>query len=398
MNLLKLIKYFLFGIFILIFIALIFQYVVNVKNTFPEPHPFKGEFIYNPYRNFDESKSRMANFHSHDRNFFGNEKEAVLAIQGLDSLYRYLGYDIISISDYQRINYYESKNKWFVPVYEHGFQYYKTHQLVLNAKKVSWLDFPFRQTLSNKQFIIDQLKKDTTSVITIVHPIYIKAYSFRDFKYLNNYNCLEIANHERHFSECYDTILSEGHPVFIMADDDGHHVTEMNNVGSSFNLVNCDLVRDSVLYALSTGRSIGVKFNLNSFTTNEEKKTALLKLPEIKSIAFNNDTLTVSLNQAVKTIKFIGQRGTVRNKIADCSTGSYFFGRHDTYIRIEIECNDGTVYFLNPYFRYNGIKLTDYAPSINVLKTWAWRSALLVILILTLIIRRYKNTCITTKK
>jgi hypothetical protein len=398
MKLFKFLRNILSGVIILILIALIFQYVINVKYTFPEPHPFKGEFIYNPYRNFDMSKSRRANFHSHDRKFFGNEKNATMAIKGLDSLYRYLGYDIISISDYQSINYYESKNKWFVPVYEHGFQYYKTHQLVLNAKKVSWLDFPFRQTLSNKQFVIDQLKQDTTSVITIVHPIYIKAYSFRDFKYLNNYNCLEIANHERLFSECYDTILSEGHPVFVMADDDGHHVTDMNNVGSSFNLVNSDLLRDSVLYALSTGRSIGVKFNLDSFTTNEEKKTALSKLPDVKAITFNNDTITVSLNKPVKAIKFIGQRGTERKKIANCSTGSYFFGRNDTYIRIEIECNDGTIYFFNPFFRFNGIKLKNSTSSINVFQTWAWRMAALVILILTLLIWRYKNICIATKK
>ena len=43
-----------------------------------------------------------------------------------------------------------------------------------------------------------------------------------DLRYLSNYNCLEIANHERPFTTYYDTILSAGHPVFIMADDDTH--------------------------------------------------------------------------------------------------------------------------------------------------------------------------------
>lgn len=391
MKIFKIITKFLLGICILTLILLILQYAVNPKYRFPEPHAFKGEYIYNPYRNFDATKWRIANFHAHDRKFFRNAESAAISIKNLDSLYKYFGYSIISISDYQFINNYENKNKWFVPVYEHGYQYYKNHQLVLNAKKVSWLDFPFRQTLSNKQFIIDRMKKDTTAFITIVHPHYRKAYSYRDFKYLSNYNAMEIANNKHLFTSSYDTILSEGHPVFIMADDDSHDLTNINDICSSFNLINTDMVKDSILNSLATGRSIGVKFNISSFKTNEEKRAGLLKLPEVNSITFKNDTLTVSLNQSVKSIKFIGQKGTEKKRMINCSTGAYFFSRQDTYIRTEIECNDGTIYFLNPLFRYNGIRLTDYAPSYDALKTWAWRSAVLIVLVLTFIIRKHKR-------
>jgi len=379
------------GLCFFILIILILQFVVNSKYTFPEPHAFRGEYIYNPYRNIDRTKWRMANFHAHTRKFLENRKRVDRSTQVLDSLYRYLGYSIISISDYQFINPYENKNKWFVPVYEHGYQYYKNHQLVLNAKKVSWQDFPFRQTLSNKQFIIDQLKKETTALVTLVHPILRKAYSYNDLKYLSNYNCLEIANHERLFTSYYDTILSEGHPVFIMADDDGHDMTNIKEVCSSFNLINTDLVKDSVLNSLKTGRSIGVKFNIIPIKTNEEKRAALLKLPEINSITFTNDTLSVSLDQVVKTIKFIGQQGTERKIITNCSTGSYFFNTNDTYIRTEIECDDGTLYFLNPFFRYDGIRLTYYAASQDTLKIWALRAAVIIVLIITIVIRNNKK-------
>jgi hypothetical protein len=371
--------------------------VVNPKYSFPEPHPFKGRHIYNPYLNSDPAKWGIGNFHAHTRKFFEHSNRAARSIPFLDSLYKSFGYCIISISDYQFINRYENKNEWFIPVYEHGFQYFKNHTLVLNAKKVNWLDFPFRQTLNNKQLIFDQLKKDTSVLLTMVHPIYRKAYSDIDFKYLGNYDCLEIANHERLFTECYDTVLSYGHPVFLMADDDSHDLTNIKDICSSFNLINCDLSKDSILKALRTGQSIGVKFNLDSYKTNEEKREALLNLPEINSITFKNDTLTVSLNQSVKTIKFIGQHGMEIKRFTDCTKGSCLFSNQDTYIRTEVECNEGTVFFLNPLFRYDGIKFSYYAPAFNVYKTWAWRSVTLFLLLLIFIIR-YRKRCITAKK
>jgi hypothetical protein len=386
MKILRIVIKFFLGICILIVIILTLQYLVTPKYTYAEPGVFAGDYIYNPYRLIDTAKWRMANFHAHTRKIFDKKNSASKSNILLDSIYKSFGYDIAGISDYQFINLYESKNKWFIPVYEHGYQYYKNHQLVLNAKKVSWLDFPFRQTLDNKQFIINRLKKNTSTLITIVHPFYRKAYSLNDLKYLTNYNCLEIANSNRIFTSYYDAALSYGHPVFIMADDDSHDLMNISDVCSSFNLINSDLVRDSVLNSLRTGRSIGVKFNISSYNTNEEKRAGLLKLPEIKSFTFKSDTLAVSLNKSVKIIKFIGQNGTEKKRITNCSNGAYFFSKEDTYIRTEIECNDGTIFFLNPLFRYDGIKLSEYAPSYNVLKTWTLRSAVISILILTLII------------
>ena len=386
---------FLIGLFLFISVILILQFVVNTKYTFPEPHPFLGKYIYNPYRNINNQKWERANFHAHTMKFLDPAKKVARSTFVLDSLYRSFGYDIIGISDYQTINNYEIKNKWFVPEYEHGYQYYKNHQLVLNAKKISWLDYPFRQTLSNKQFVIDRLKKDTSAFIAIVHPAYRKALSNHDFKYLSNYNCLEIANHERLFNEFYDSILSNGHPVFVMADDDSHDMTDIKDICSAYNMTNTDPIKDSVLKALSTGRSIAVKFNISSYKTNEEKRSALAKLPEINAIILKNDTLSVRLNQLVKTITFIGQDGLEKIRMTDSSVGSCYFSKEDTYLRTEIKCYDGTIYFLNPLIRWDGIRLTYYTPSVNVLKTWIWRSALIILLLITFIMTirndTYKN-------
>jgi hypothetical protein len=390
-KILKIIIYFFSGIFIFILIALTAQYAINAKFSFPEPHPFKGEYLYNPYKGMDGTKWQLCNLHVHTRLYLGTTNGRANSSEYLDSFYRYFDYKIIGISDYQSINTYESKNKWFIPEYEHGYQYYKNHHVVLNAKKVSWLDYFFRQTLSNKQFIINQLKKDTSVVLAIPHPVLRQALSFNDFKYLSNYNCLEIANNQKQFSAYYDTILSAGHPVFIMADDDAHDLRKIDEGCHSFNLVNTDLVKDSILNAIKTGRSIGVNFNISSYKTNEEKKIGLLKLPEIKNVSLKNDTFSVRLNQAVNSINFIGQNGAVKKFVTNTNTGSYLFTKEDTYIRTEIKCIDGTIYFLNPVFRYDGRRLSYYAPEFNAFKTWGLRAVVIALVLLIFFIRKNKK-------
>jgi hypothetical protein len=330
--------------------------------------------------------------HVHTRSYAGVTNGADNSNFFLDSIYRYFGYGIIGISDYQKINRYESSHKWFVPVYEHGFTYYKTHHLVLNAQKVSWLDLLFYQNLDNKQFMINHLKKDPGVVLTIPHPNLRQAYTYYEFKRLSNYNCLEICNNDRQFTFFYDTILSAGHPVFLMADDDAHNLTRIRDGIHCFNLINTDLVKDSVLHAIKTGRLVGVNFNVNSFRTNEEKKAALQKLPKISGITLIRDTLSVRLTAPVKTIKFIGQNGVEMKRTTDTSSGSYFFRTEDTYIRAEVLCNDSTIYYFNPVFRYDGNQLGGDTPVYDVSRTRIWRASVIIVLLsLFLLIKRFKK-------
>jgi hypothetical protein len=379
-------------------IALIVQYVVNVKYSFPEPHAFKGDSLYNPYLRLDTASWQIANFHAHTHQFPRGRKVSARNSEYLDSLFRYLGYNVIGISDYQKINRFESKYPWYVPGYEHGYQYYKNHHLVLNPKKVSWLDYFFRQTLNNKQYVINQLRKDTSAVITLVHPILRAALSYNDLKYLTNYNCLEVINNKYLFLSYFDIILSNGHPVFLMADDDSHNFRNLLECTSCFNMINTIPVKDSILFALKRGHSFSVKFNLNKYTTNEAKKAGLANLPKLIGFNVMNDTISLRLNKNVKTIKFIGQQGIEKKSLSSTNNGSYFFNKEDTYIRTEIECLDGTLYFLNPVFRYNGIMKVDPSPPIDVFKTWVGRSIIIIILIFGFIILYYKKLCIRTRK
>jgi hypothetical protein len=376
---------------ILIFAIVILQYVVNRKYTFSEPHPFRGKYLYNPYKGIDSTKWEKGNFHAHTRIFFGITDGSANSGQVLDSFYKYFDYNIIGISNYQKIEKPAESSEWFIPVYEHGYQYYKNHQLVINAQTVSWLDFVFRQTLNNKQSVIDHLKKDTSVIVTIVHPGRRQAYTFNDFKYLNNYDCIEIVSGRDRSISFYDTILSAGHPIFIMANDDSHDLSRIHDGCQSFNMINTDLVRDSILRSLKTGRSVGVNLNTEAYKTDEEKRSGLLRLPVITGVNVKNDTLTVSLNKPVKSISFIGQEGVEKMKVTHASLGSYFFGEKDTYIRTEIECEDGSIYFLNPVFRYDGFQLTDHFYKLDLFKTWLWRTVVISVLFLIFFIIRIKK-------
>jgi len=122
----------------------------------------------------------------------------------------------------------------------------------------------------------------------------------------------------------------------------------------------------------------------------------LMKLPAINNISFKNDSLEVGLDQPVKNIIFIGQNGNENEVVSDIKEAVYIFRSEDTYIRTEIECYDGTRYFLNPLFRYDGISLNSYKPHFNAGMTWTLR--LSIVLVLTLFIIWYRKRCITIKK
>jgi|WetSurMetagenome_2_1015567.scaffolds.fasta_scaffold00794_2 hypothetical protein len=349
------------------------QYVVNTRYSFPEPQPFAGSQLYNPYRNLDPARWKMANFHAHTR-CFGGITNGSNADRALDSCYRDFDFQVIEISNYQSIDNYEKGNKWFIPVYEHGYQYFKNHQLVINARKVSWLDYFLRQTLSNKQRVIDQLKKVKSVIVVLVHPVRRQAYSFNDLKYLGNYNLFEIADNIRPFTAYYDTILSAGHPVFLIANDDSHDLSRVTDAGHSFSIINSEADRDSILGAIRSGCLIGVDLNLRSCKTQAGKKSKLAGLPLLTGISVKNDTVRVSLDRSVRRISFIGQNGEIKKNISDTNAGSYPFGEGDTYIRTEIECRDSSVLFLNPVFRYNGTLAPAKLPAVNIPLTRTIRS------------------------
>jgi hypothetical protein len=348
---------------------------------------FTGDKLYNPYAGMDSTKWKRANFHLHTRLLFGLTAGAGNLNQVADSFYRFFDYDIYGTSDYMRINYFNNNKKLFIPGYEHGYQYYKTHQLVVNAKSVCWNDYFFHQTLDNKQYILNRLKKDTSSLVAIVHPKYRNAYLGSDLEWLGNYDCLEIANSAHLFIDYFDKALSSGHPVFLIADDDSHDLSDFSDAAHTFNVINSDLDKNAIINALKRGKSYGVNLNLKPYKTNSEKKTAMNNLPVLTGFELLNDTLKVIMNQKADSIKFIGQDGNLKLNSTHTNSSSYHFGKDDTYIRTEIVCKDGSAYYLNPVFRLEGSLMKNEAPPVNLSKTFIYRTVFFGISFLLVFIR-----------
>ena len=187
-------KFFLYFILLLIlFITL--QYALCPVYDFPEPKTFYGNQWYNPYEGMENKADwYKANFHTHSKAWLGitSGKDTPEKIY---KTYQEMGYDIICISNYQSINQsintFQEENNEYIPVYEHGMNIRKNHQLVIGAQKVSWKDFFLLQNVHNKQNIINHLKEDGTFLV-LAHPIWNNAYTPNDVKALTGYDALEV--------------------------------------------------------------------------------------------------------------------------------------------------------------------------------------------------------------
>jgi len=372
---------------IIVCILLLLQYVVNPKYRFPKSTPFKGNYFYNPYQYIDTNQWRKANFHVHTRQWLGLTNGRKNTNELVDSIYRYLGYDIYCISDYQKINDYEKDHSWYIPVYEHAYMPPKNHQLVLNAKKVTWLDYLFPQTLDNKQEVLNALKEDTGCLVAVAHPHWQDRYNPEDFRYLCNYDLMEVLNQNRFSLAYWDSALSSGHAAFILADDDAHDIQDIQEGGHCCTIINSALQKDSILTAHKTGCAYGADVHGVNNNSYAERKVIMQRLGHLESVQLSGDTMTVRMSKKVKSFSFIGQNGVLEKEVNDAQQASYIFSKVDTYIRTEVKEEEGTVYYLNPVFKYDGKNILSYQATIDLAKTWIWRTGFVMIILLLIVVR-----------
>ena len=120
---------------------------------FPPAQPFAGTALFNPYAHLAGTWQK-ANLHAHGRAWGGvtngkqTDDEVVQA-------YTQRGYAVAGVSNYASIAAFNGIAT--IPLYEHGYNIPKAHQLAIGARRVVWLDFPFWQTLDQKQFILDRV-------------------------------------------------------------------------------------------------------------------------------------------------------------------------------------------------------------------------------------------------
>jgi hypothetical protein len=325
-------------------------YIVSPVYKFAKPEPFSGKYYCNPYQQMDSSWI-IANFHSHSREWCGFTNGNAVC-DSVIQVYRQIGYSHIGISNYQKITHVRQQDGIAsIPVYEHGYNISKRHHLCLGAKKVVWTDFILFQTLTHKQYMLNVLR-NTTDFLAINHPKFSNGYEESDFSSLSNYDAIEVLNHYVTSIHHWDSALSAGYRAVLLADDDMHHLYDMDETGTNFTVVNTGSIeRHDIINALKAGRHYGVKVKLGPDESWQVKRERNAALSHPKIIDMQGDTLTVQFNKKVAAIRLKGQNGKMKKSFVDTDSAKYVFETADTYIRIEMEDSEGNLYLFNPVVR-----------------------------------------------
>lgn len=346
----------------LIIWVIINQYFFCPKFSFETPHPFSGKSFYNPYDSTNESNWVKCNFHAHSNAWHRLSNGSGTAAD-IYRAYDSMKYAVHCVSDYQKINIDFINTPGYIPAYEHGYNITKTHQLVLGSNKVVWLEYQFPQSLSNKQNVLNRLFSDPDNVVIINHPGDLNGYVPSDFKYLTNYNCIEVLSRFAISIPHWDSALSNGHPAFIVGNDDVHDIFLKETLGHMCTWVNVPAVnKTAVLNALKAGRSYGMIIGKSKGV-----------LPELKNFEVTNDTISILMSEPAKQITFTGQNGKILADYRNTASSKYIIKPEDSYARTTIEYIGGLKIFLNPVFRYDKIGIVRKAVYINIQKTFAFR-------------------------
>jgi hypothetical protein len=356
--------------------------------TFPPPEPFSGEKIYNPYEGMDSTCWRKANFHFHVNAWGGLTSGRKNTTEQFWKTYKKLGYDVPCISDYQKINPFNKDSAFYIPTYEHGFGLRKKHQMLIGAQKVLWLDYSLFQTLDHKQHILNLLH-DQSEIVAIAHPDWEGGYSLDDMKMLSNYQLVEVLDNNWRSVPQWDAALSSGHPAFILADDDAHDISNPYQIGRCCTFINSPSLHSSdLMKALKSGKAFGADIYMSDGETFDVKAERTHLIPVLKSVEVRHDTLWVEASKAAVRFVFIGQNGKTKKVVRFTKSAWYKIQPEDTYIRTEITFfnhygYNGTVFYLNPVFRYNGVQPENgLKAEENTLQTWILRLVAIPLLFL----------------
>ena len=368
--------------------------------VFDEPVPFHGEYLLNPYQDIDSTYWKCCNFHGHTRQYGGVTNGRANGNIVYDSMYRMFGYDHVGISDYNKVNSYEDgRDPGFIPGYEHGYNVWKTHQVCLGTKKVRRIDYFFYQTLSHKQHMLNKLGEQNR-VVAVAHPSFVDgSYNVRDMKYLSNYKIMEVLNGFVNSPEHWDMALSNGHLVYLIADDDTHDVLKVNDIALKITYLNAKDNDANQLYdALLSGKAVGVDFDLDrSEEMNHKVERFKRDIPYLNSANLNGTDFTVNVTKPIRKTQFIGQNGMVLKEESHAKGDTVYYASYtiqptDQYVRTVMTFFDGTTMWLNPVTRHDSANIEKQR--LDHISYW-WTAALWmvyigIILLITVTIRRYR--------
>jgi len=350
-----------------LFLAVAIPYLLAPVYSFPPPRQFTGTALWNPYAHLSGTWLR-SNLHAHGRSWGGltngyqSDEEVVHA-------YKEHGYSVAGVSNYQWIAARHGVDT--LPLYEHGYNISKGHQLAIGARDVEWLDFPLWQGRDHKQYIIDRVGA-AADLVALNHPN--TAYSEDDLRDLTGYQLLEVVNGPFPVEDLWDAALSTGHLVWALANDDSHNLMNVRRTFIAWNMIDAPSAGTSdIVNALRHGRHYAVAL------VGDKADAAL------KSIELQDSTLTVSSSGVPATYLFVGQDGVVRKTADQVMQASYTIEPRDTYIRTVIR-TPNIVMYINPIVRYNGVGFPSLKATSNLTATWLQRVVLVALYAVVLLL------------
>ncbi len=341
-------------------VSLILWWFIPPVYNFSEPTAFHGNQWYNPYSTIDTNYLRLSNFQIQSKSYGGVTNGRNNSSERVFSTYKNLGYDVITISDYMKINHYQEDSFPHVAVYEHGYGAFKNHQVCIGASEVMWLDFPLFQSKNSKQFVLNELKKKNKCV-AIAHPSLRDAYSVEDMKVLRGYDLIEALSNFKNSLELWDAALSSGNPVFLIADDDAHNLDKPNDYGRVATVIHsANTAEDSLLSALKKGSAYGLVVQTPEGDSHEAKAKRFKKLPQMLAHTVANDSVHLQFSDSIRELKAVGQDGKVLLDLAlNNQSSSYTFALADVshFVRFEVKMKDGSKIYTNPIIRSDDGKI-----------------------------------------
>ena len=351
--------------------------------SFPEPKPFCGADVYNPYHTADTTARWMrANLHTHTR-VEGPMNECDYtpgqAIEQMQSL----GYDIVAFSNHNTLTTHPEPEHQ-VDLYEHGYNLLKFHKHVFGPRGGVWhFDHLLPILASQRQWQIDRLAREC-DMVQINHPLRTPFTTTKIMQQLEGYHLVELDSGRSTTNHYWDEALSAGHYVLGTAGDDLHYIDRTAKIArrSTFILTPSAEYED-IHRALRSGRFYSMRlpdYGNGDWATKRERNKSI---PTIKAIGAEQERIYAEFSEAATRIVVYGQGGATLQEELNSSTIEYCLGDNEPYARIVAHFAEGEVIYTNPFARYDS-SLSD-SPYREAAHTINWPLSLLYNLLLALL-------------
>lgn len=343
------------GSVVLLLVLLVIVTDFSPVYDFRKPGPFSGPDIFNPYASLDSTLGwKRANFHTHSRvsgPWPVNECPHDAAYT--DSVYRSLGYDIVTFSNHNEITVHPYDPDLQVNVYEQGYSPFKFHKLVFGSPSVKHWDPILPFLASQKQFELDRLGEDA-DFIQINHPYRTAGFPRGQIEKLSGYQIMELDTHVSTENEYWDWALTAGHYSFGLANDDIHHPENHALTAIRCNFLNTPSGRyEDLRKTLVGGCYYAMRVPDYGHGDWEVKRRKNRELPFVEAVGLDGNTLYLTLSRRADSIRVNGAEHRTLAMALDTCALRYALPETEPYARMTAFFPDGAVIYTNPFARYD---------------------------------------------